>query len=158
PAYPTFSPGSEHIAYTRPTQGSRSTGNGQLWIIDPDGSNAKELTSAESGLNNSYNAVFAPLRAGGYFWIVFISRRDYGNRLVGADPNGFGVPGRTQLWVTAIDDPPSAGDPSHPAWYIRGQEDCAFSENAYYALDPCKMDGEDCTSGVDCCGGQCVKD
>jgi hypothetical protein len=41
---------------------------------------------------------------------------------------------------------------------MRGQEDCGKSENAYYALDPCKDLGADCTSGVDCCGGQCVKD
>ena len=48
--------------------------------------------------------------------------------------------------------------PSHPPFYMRGQEDCGKSENAYYALDPCKKKGEGCESGVDCCSGQCIKD
>jgi hypothetical protein len=152
PAYPSFAPGSEYLAFGRPTAGSRSTGQGQLWMVKTDGTEMKELSTAEAGLNNSYNPVFAPLRAGGYFWLVFISRRDYGNHqaLKGAN--------RQQLWITAIEDPPSAADPSQPAFYMRGQEDCGKSENAYYALDPCKALGADCTSGVDCCGGQCVKD
>lgn len=149
PAYPSFSPGSEWIAFGRPTQGSRSTGNGDLWLVAPDGSGLKQLNAASND-NKSFNPVFAPLRAGGYFWLVYITRRDYGNRLVGAN--------RQQLWITAIDDPPVAGDPSHPPFYIRGQEDCGKSENAYYALDPCKQLGEGCTSGVDCCEGTCVKD
>ena len=33
-AYPSFAPGSELIAYGRPTQGSRSTGDGTLWLSD----------------------------------------------------------------------------------------------------------------------------
>ncbi|NUP10245.1 MAG: hypothetical protein HOW73_29700 [Polyangiaceae bacterium] len=149
PAYPSFSPGSEYIAYGRPTQGSRSTGNGKIWLTRPDGTDNKELTTASSD-DRSFNPVFAPLRAGGYFWLVFISRRDYGNRLVGAN--------RQQLWITAISDPPSAADPSHPPFYMRGQEDCGKSENAYFALEPCKQVGESCESGVDCCNGQCVQD
>jgi hypothetical protein len=149
PAYPSFSPGSEWLAFGRPTAGSRSTGNGDLWLASTDGANVKQLAAASNG-NQSYNPVFAPLRAGGFFWLVYISRRDYGNEMVGAN--------RQQLWVTAIDDPPSAGDPSHPPFYMRGQEMCGKSENAYYALDPCKAVGADCLSGVDCCNGQCVKD
>jgi hypothetical protein len=147
PAYPSFYPTSDWIAFGRPTQGSRSTGNGDLWITDLAGK-AKKLAIASSD-NKSFNPVFAPLRAGGYSWIVFITRRDYGNRLVGTN--------RQQLWITAIDDPPTSADPSHPPFYMRGQEDCAKSENAYYALDPCKMKGQSCESGVDCCSGQCVK-
>jgi hypothetical protein len=149
PAYPSFSPGSEWITYGRPTTGSRSTGNGKLWIVAPDGSGAQELSTASSD-NKSFNGVFAPLRAGGYFWVVFITRRDYGNTLVNTN--------RQQLWITAIKDPPTAGDPSHPPFYMRGQENNQLSENAYYALDPCKNIGEDCDSGVDCCNGQCVED
>jgi hypothetical protein len=149
PAYPSFSPGSEWIAFGRPTSGSRSVANGDLWLVGPDGQNLKKLQAASDD-NRSFNPVFAPLRAGGYFWLVYVSRRDYGNTLVGSN--------RQQLWITAIDDPPSAADPSHPPFYIRGQEGCGKSENAYYALDPCKPLGAvGCTSGVDCCDGQCVK-
>lgn len=149
PAYPSFSPGGEWIAFGRPTSGSRSTGNGTLWIVAPDGTGLKKLAIASSD-DRSFNPVFAPLRAGGYFWLVFITRRDYGNTLVGAN--------RQQLWITAVDDPPTADDPSHPPFYMRGQENCGKSENAYYALDPCKEIGQDCTSGIDCCNGQCIKD
>jgi len=149
PAYPSFAPGSELIAYGRPTQGSRSTGDGTLWLTDLSGTNVKELVKASDD-NRSFNPVFAPLRAGGYFWLVYISRRDYGNRLVGAD--------RQQLWITAIDDPATADDPSNPPFYLRGQQDCGKSENAYFALEPCKEIGEDCSSGADCCNGTCLKD
>ncbi|MBL9022636.1 MAG: hypothetical protein JNL21_10580 [Myxococcales bacterium] len=154
PAYPSFTPGSEWIAFGRPTAGSRSTGQGTLWLTNLAGTEVKQLTnlgSDNSGLDNrSFNPVFAPLRAGGYYWLVFISRRDYGNRLVGSN--------RQQLWVGAITDPPTDADPSQKAFYLRGQEDCGKSENAYFALEPCKQIGDSCTSGVDCCEGTCVKD
>jgi len=149
PAYPSFSPGSEWLAFGRPTQGSRSIGDGNIWLSDLTGSQVKQLTTMSSD-NRSFNPVFAPLRAGGYYWVVFISRRDYGNRLVGAN--------RQQLWIGAVTDPPSAADPSNPPFYLRGQEDCGKSENAYFALEPCKQLGEACTSGVDCCDGTCIKD
>ncbi len=148
PAYPSFSPGSQYLVFGRPTTGSRSTGMGDLWIVPADGSTAAQRLDTASTENRSYNGVFSPLRAGGYYWLVYISRRDYGNKLVGKQ--------RQQLWITAIDDPPMAGDPSHPSFYMRGQESCGLSENAYYALDPCKNDGESCTSGVDCCSGSCI--
>lgn len=150
PAYPSFTPGGEFIAFGRPDQGSRTTGNGDLWLVETaNGANVKKLAIAGSD-NRSFNPVFSPLRAGGYFWLVFVSRRDYGNRLIGAN--------RQQLWIAAVDDPPSAADPSHPPFYVRGQEDCAKSENAYMALPPCKDLGAPCESGSDCCNGSCVKD
>ncbi|MBL8974026.1 MAG: PD40 domain-containing protein [Myxococcales bacterium] len=151
PAYPNFSPGNEWVVYGRPTQGSRSTGNGQLYLVGVDGQNNRKLQIASSD-NKSFNPTFAPLRAGGYFWIVYMSRRDYGNTLVGAN--------RQQLWMTAITDPPTElDDPSNPPFYVRGQEDCALSENAYFAPDPCKdEENATCESGIDCCGGHCVFD
>jgi hypothetical protein len=149
PAYPSFTSDSQYIAFGRPTSGSRSTGQGDLWFAKTDGSEVKSLAQASIG-NNSYNPVFAPQRAGGYYWLVFVSKRDYGNTLVSTN--------RQQLWMTAIDDPPSAADPSHPAFYMRGQEGCGLSENAYMAKDPCIAEGSSCVTGTDCCGGQCVKD
>lgn len=149
PAYPSFTSDSQFLAFGRPTSGSRSTGNGDLWLVKPDGTDLKKLGIASSD-NKSFNPVFAPQRAGGYYWLVFISRRDYGNTLVGTN--------RQQLWMTAIDDPPSAADPSHPPFYMRGQEGCGLSENAYMAKEPCKAKGEGCVTGADCCDGQCVKD
>lgn len=151
PAYPSFSPGSgDYLAFGRPTAGSRTTGNGDLWLVETNNpANVKKLAIASSD-NKSFNPVFSPLRAGGFYWLVFVSRRDYGNHLIGSN--------RQQLWITAVDDPPTAGDPSHPPFYVRGQEDCAKSENAYFALPPCKDKGAACTEGSDCCNGQCIKD
>ncbi len=150
PAYPSFSPDSQYLAYGRPTTGSRSTGNGTLWLVKTDGSGAVELKNAQGGGTKSFNPVFAPKGAGGYSWLVFISRRDYGNQMVSQN--------RQQLWVTAVNDPPGVGDPSHPAFYLRGQEACGKSENAYYALDPCKELGDECLYGIECCNGQCIYD
>lgn len=150
PAYPSFTPDSKHIVYGRPESGSRSSGNGTLWMSDVDGLNQIQLTQASLD-NRSFNPVFAPKAAGGYTWLVFISKRDYGHKLVGAN--------RQQLWMVAIDDPPIPGqDPSHPPFYLRGQLASELSENAYYALDPCKKDGETCEHGVECCNKSCIFD
>ena len=150
PAYPTFSPDGQYIAYGRPTYGSRSIADGTLWLVGVANGNAAQLTTADYNDTRNFNPVFAAKSAGGYMWMVFISRRDYGNQLVGA--------ARQQLWIAAVDDPPTANDPSHPPFYLRGQESCGKSENAYYALDPCKAIGESCMSGIECCNGSCLFD
>jgi len=150
PAYPTFTPDSKYLAYGRPTYGSRSTDQGTLWMTDVNGQSPIELKNASSD-GRSFNPVFAPKSAGGYTWIVFISKRDYGHKLVNS--------GIQQLWMVAIDDPPQPGkDPSHPPFYLRGQVSNQLSENAYYALDPCKKDGEGCEHGIECCNKSCVYD
>jgi hypothetical protein len=150
PAYPTFSPDSKHVVFGRPTSGSRSTGAGTLWISDVNGGGLVQLSKASDD-NHSFNPVFAPKSAGGYTWIVYISKRDYGHQLVSAN--------RQQLWITALEDPPTPGqDPSSPPFYLRGQDNCELSENAYYALDPCKKDGEDCEHGIECCNKSCIYD
>jgi hypothetical protein len=151
PAYPSFTPDSSYIVYGRPTAGSRSTGQGALYIVETNGANPKWLQALDPNNDNrAFNPVVAPRKAGGYSWVVYISRRNYGNQLVNAN--------RQQLWMAAIDDPPSANDPSHPPFFIRGQELCDKSENAYYALDPCLEEGEPCEAGIECCEGNCIPD
>ena len=49
PSYPKFSPDSAFIAHSRTTQGSRSTGNGQLWLAAADGSFDKQLAAVSQG-------------------------------------------------------------------------------------------------------------
>ena len=46
-------------------------------------------------------------------------------------------------------------DGSHPAFFLPGQEVGTGNHRAFAALDPCRKDGDICTSGVDCCGGSC---
>jgi hypothetical protein len=63
-----------------------------------------------------------------------------------------------QLWGAALDisaDGTYTRDPSHPAFYVSGQEFGTGNHRAFAALDPCRKDGDKCTSGVDCCGGFC---
>ena len=69
-----------------------------------------------------------------------------------------------KLWVAAVNiesqqgefQSPPMGDPSHPAFYLPGQELSAGNIRAFATLTPCKADGTTCTSGLDCCGGFCV--
>ncbi len=102
----------------------------------------------------------SPVAAGGYFWAFFTSRRQYGNVMVDTT-NSNAVPDPVfhaetkKIWVTAvsIDSP---GDPSHPAFYLPGQEAPSGNIRAFAALAPCAADGKSCTSGIDCCGGYCT--
>ena len=89
-----------------------------------------------------------PVAAGGYFWIFFDSLRHYGN---------LGL--QRQLWGAAIDIRAGgsySADPSHPAFYLPGQEYGAANHRAYSALDACQSDGARCRSGIECCAGYCI--
>jgi hypothetical protein len=47
------------------------------------------------------------------------------------------------------------GDPSHPAFYLPGQEIHAGNSRGYWSVDPCRPDGSTCDTGDECCGGYC---
>jgi len=116
-----------------------------------------------------YEPTVLPVAVGGYYWVVFTSRRAYGNTLspggtvAGGDNkwgtfiNGVEDPSpRKKLWVAAIDVSwQAAQDPSHPAFYLPGQELEAGNMRAFAALEPCKADGSDCASAAECCNGFC---
>jgi WD40-like Beta Propeller Repeat len=98
-------------------------------------------------LHKHYYPTVSPVAAGGYFWIFFDSIRNYGNQGVSR-----------QLWGSALTiaaDGAYATDPSHPAFYVTGQDFLTGNHRAFTALDACKKDGDKCTSGTDCCGGFC---
>ena len=103
----------------------------------------------------SYEPTFSPVASGGYFWLVFVSERTYGNVLVDEAPETR----RKQLWVTAIDAAPQAGtDPSHPAFWLPGQEIDSHNMRGSWALSPCKDLGASCEAGYECCEGFCIYD
>jgi hypothetical protein len=113
-----------------------------------DAMSGKTILPFPDDLHQNYFPTVAPIAAGGYFWVFFDSIRHYGN---------LGI--QRQLWGAAIDIHPDGSyttDPSHPAFYLPGQEFGAGNHRAFAALDPCKKDGDTCTSGIDCCGGACV--
>ena len=142
------------------------TFNSQLYIVPSTGGAARRLDAlsgiiggndyfpnpAEDDKLDFYPTV-NPVSSGGYFWAYFTSRRSYGNLYA----KGHGDIGSKSIWVSAIDIAPAAGaDPSHPAFYLPGQELGSGNIRAFAVLAPCKGDGSGCESGIDCCGGSCT--
>lgn len=111
----------------------------------------------------NYEPTVGPVPSGGYAWMVFTSRRVYGNVATmnpyHSDPRYFDL--RTEattkkLWVAAIDLNATPGtDPSHAAFYLPAQEVVAANSRGYWVLDPCHSDGEGCATGDECCNGFC---
>ena len=116
----------------------------------------------------NYEPTVLPLVSGGYAWVVFTSRREYGNQLTAVpwkswppdyDTTSLEDATVKKLWVAAIDlDAPPGSDPSHPAFYLPAQEILAGNSRGFWVLDPCKADGDDCESGDQCCNGYCEPD
>ena len=78
----------------------------------------------------NYEPTFAPRTSGGYAWVVFTSRRTYGNKLVGTTAEV------KQLWMMAIDENPQPGvDPSHPAIWMPGQDPNTLNMRGFWALE-----------------------
>jgi hypothetical protein len=119
--------------------------------------------AAEGRLN--YEPSVLPVPVGGYYWVLFTSRRIYGNTIspTSGDPPGndpFGSEAnpspRKKIWIAAIDiDHAGKADPSHPAFFLPGQELRTANMRAFAALAPCKPDNQSCETGADCCGGYC---
>jgi hypothetical protein len=113
----------------------------------------------------NYEPSVLPVPLGGYYWVLFTSRRTYGNTISptstspsGANPWGTEIDPspRKKLWIAAIDiDHPTKTDPSHPAFYLPGQELESGNMRAFAALAPCKAETASCETGADCCGGFC---
>jgi hypothetical protein len=183
PAWPLFLPDDKGVVFTIGDQKDFSGANlgingdtthlamSDLYVADVASGTAKILAKAmgfaseqdatagttylpfgASELHHSFYPTGSPVAAGGYFWIFFDSYRHYGN----THSNG---PVR-QLWGAAIDiskDGTYSADPSHPAFYLTGQEDVEGNHRAFTALDACHKDGDACVTGIDCCGGFCTK-
>jgi hypothetical protein len=101
-----------------------------------------------------------PIASGGYYWVIFTSRRAYGNVLTGDawqnEETNQPALYTKKLWVAAIDLYPEPGkDPSHPAFYLPGQELRAGNMRGYWVVDPCRADGASCDNGAECCNGYC---
>jgi hypothetical protein len=113
----------------------------------------------------NYEPSVLPVAVGGYYWVLFTSRRAYGNTIspTSGDPPGndpFGTEAnpspRKKIWIAAIDiNHAGKDDPSHPAFYLPGQELHTANMRAFAALSPCKANNMSCETGDDCCGGFC---
>ncbi|MBI3206990.1 MAG: hypothetical protein HYZ29_35965 [Myxococcales bacterium] len=165
--YTTFLPDSNYLVLQEsatanpgfglmlPTWDASSTSggsDGRLHLIDIANKGHVELANANTGnvpndAQHNYEPFALPVPAGGYYWVVFTSTREYGNVYQGAQA-------RKQLWVAAI-TPGGTGDPSHPAFYLPNQTE-SRNERGFWALDPCKPLEASCETGDECCEGFCV--
>ena len=106
----------------------------------------------------NYEPTVNPIASGGYYWVVFTSRRMYGNVAAG-DPYDSGdgtYPIPKKLWVAAIDINGKPGtDISHPAFYLPGQELDAGNLRGFWVVNPCQPNGTSCLTGDECCNGFC---
>lgn len=117
----------------------------------------------EAELN--YEPSVLPVAVGGYYWVLFTSRRALGNTIAPGgtveaefDPWGTAAlpSARKKIWIAAINvNYKDSPDPSHPAFYLEGQTLESGNMRGYAALAPCRPNGETCESGSDCCGGFC---
>jgi hypothetical protein len=141
---------------------------GALNGLNPDGSMYLPYGAAEDGDMN-YEPTVLPIAIGGYYWVMFTSRRSYGNTIavggtVAGGESKWGSPEsnddtpspRKKIWISAFDlDYAGKDDPSHPAFYLDGQELSSGNMRAYAALEPCRPEGATCQSGAECCDGFC---
>jgi hypothetical protein len=139
-----------------PTWGPNSsfdTSTGRFYMVRVSTGEHLELGTLNAGIadidrQRNYEPFALPVTAGGYFWIVFTSIREYGNTYSG--PNA-----RKQLWVAAISPNAAPGeDPSHPPFYLPNQT-ATRNERGFWALERCREDSTSCETGDECCGGFC---
>lgn len=182
-AFPSFSPDSQWIFFQR-GDNSRAKidvaapyahGRDDLYVTRTEAGAAPLALDrangvgalADDNLHLNYAPTVNPIAEGGYIWVVFTSPRDYGNR-IGAGriagsttyPSDATYANPKQLWVTAVDANIGSTDPSHPAFWLPGQDDTTINMFGYWALAPCRttlVEGGSsaCTAGFECCSGFC---
>ena len=131
-----------------------------------DGSNVSSDADHADDTNLNYEPTVNPVSSGGYAWVVFTSRRMYGNVATippfCSDPRGVDLISNIttkKLWVAAIDlNAPAGTDASHPGFYLPAQELLAGNARGFWVQDPCRADGNGCESGDQCCNGYCKAD
>jgi hypothetical protein len=171
--YPAFTPDNKFVAYHT---GKYSTGcnplgcddttpdAGEIWVSPVGGGTPIRLTTlndppAMKDRSANREPMFCPVKRGGYSWMVFTSMRDWGNELADPMPNSNA---KRRLWVAAIDSDVKTADPSHPAFYLEGQE-ATPNMRGFWALSQCIQTpppGEKsamCKANFECCSGFCVE-
>ena len=183
--FPSFLPTNDAVVYERETASdgelgaTRDGSRGELWWVTTASPQPVRLDKLNGlgyvpnvGTNHAddttlnYEPTVNPVPSGGYAWVVFTSRRAYGNIATidpfWSDPRDHDIsqtPTTKKLWVAAIDLNATPGtDPSHPAFYLPAQELLAGNSRGYWVVDPCKVDGTTCETGDECCNGYCRSD
>ena len=165
-AYPSFSPDSKWVAFhvadhaggCHDSCDATTVDTGALWIQSTSSGAPVRLTTLTDSSPNaadhdlSFEPTFNPVERGGYFWVVFTSMRNWGNRITGTADCG-----PKRLWVAAIDATTGSTDPSHPPFFLQGQEEDTMNMRGFWALAACipTQGGGSCQQGFQCCSGFC---
>jgi hypothetical protein len=155
-SYPTWSPDSQWIAFAHGSSSRSENGTAALYLIKRDGSQVTRLDNASGGpaAADTFQPKFSPFHAGGYYWVSYLTRRDYGNSIAGSRGSGL-----QQIWVSAIRDAPQPGvDPSEVGYWLPGQSLGSRNISAFWAARPCRPDGDACEVASSCCSGDCRPD
>ena len=165
-AYPTWTPDSRWLAFQHGpysesdlevTAGApRRRFPAAMYLVAPSGGAPMRMTNA-SGVgadSDAYFPNFSPFNQGGYYWVLFFSRRDYGNAQAGTRGTG-----RRQLWVSAVTNNPSTGrDPSSVPYWLPGQDVASDDVSGFWAPQACAPRGAHCQVSSECCNGTCGPD
>lgn len=155
-SYPSWTPDSAKIAFGHGNSARSENGRSALYIMNPDGTDVSRLNNAVGGAmaDDNFQPRFSPFESGGYYWLSFLSRRNYGNSEVGT--NGAGL---QQIWVAAVKVGSLPGeDPSFVPYWLPGQRTSSRNISAYWAPRACRDDGDECSVGAQCCSGDCRPD
>jgi hypothetical protein len=144
-----------------PTLSPYHVANGSFPINQADNCGVTVTPTAVNDYQLNYLPAFSPTSTTDHFWVVFTSRRMYGNIATDdpwdAEPGyvcNSGVPPAKKLWIAAIDKTwTSPTDPSHPAFYLPGQELKAGNSDGFWVNAACGAVGTACSTSDDCCGG-----
>ncbi len=154
-AYPSFSPDSRFIAYQhgRRVLLSAKGAAGALYLVPPSGGAPTRLDRLSAGSDAWYPS-FTPFVTPGadeasVYWLLFYSRRDYGNALAGTHGSH-----RRQIWVAAVSTTGS-GDPSSVPYWLPGQDVAQENASAFWAPRPCRPNSAVCSGDSQCCSGNC---
>jgi mono/diheme cytochrome c family protein len=137
PSWPSFAPDSNWIAYGAGVFSRGKNGPtehpGSLFLVNKAGGITTRLDNACGGARRCYLPNFSPYDAGGYFWLIYYSFKDYGNATVGTKGTG-----RRQMWITAIDKSKlgTGQDPSSVPYWVPDQDSTTQNMSAFWSLPP----------------------
>ncbi|MFO0727712.1 MAG: hypothetical protein U1E65_28290 [Myxococcota bacterium] len=155
-AYPTWTPDSNWIAFAHGDSSRSENGHSALYFMKRDGTGVVRMDKASGGpaTANTFQPRMSPFKQGGYFWVSYLSSRDYGNASAGTKGTG-----RQQIWISGIKENPTLGeDPSEVGYWLPGQSTGSRNISAYWAPRACREAAQTCTSGAECCSGDCRAD
>lgn len=144
-----------------PTRSPYHVANASFPINQADNCAVSATVNGVNDTQLNYLPAFSPTSTRDHHWVVFTSRRMYGNIATDdpwdAEPTydcNSRIPPTKKLWIAAVDKnftPPN--DPSHPAFYLPGQELKAGNSDGFWVTAACGAVGAACSTNDDCCGG-----